>query len=143
MYTYRSELDRNTPAGRYVDIWSGFLYKELKARGHFVNPQDIGFGLATDAYSAFSSVEFSVWPILAINYSIPPQHRHKLWNLSVVGLVPGPKQPKRVDTFFLPLIKEFNRLTRTGMLKNPLSHYSAISCKDSCARSGSLGRWPE
>lgn len=71
-----------------------------------------------DAYAAMASKEFSAWPIVVINYSLPPHQRTKIWNMAIVGLVPGPKTPKRLDTFFWPLLREFETLGKGVVMWN-------------------------
>ncbi|RPA85037.1 hypothetical protein BJ508DRAFT_303085 [Ascobolus immersus RN42] len=48
--------------------------------------------------------------MLLFCYNLEPSIRHTKWNVIVVGLVPGPKASKRLDTFMLPIIKEFKKL---------------------------------
>jgi hypothetical protein len=42
--------------------------------------------------------------------NLPPQERFKRQNILVVGFVPGPNNPKNLDSFMYPLIEEFRAL---------------------------------
>jgi hypothetical protein len=48
----------------------------------------------------------SCWPLILINYNLPPKERNYLSNLICVGVIPGPKSPKNLSSFLWPLIKE-------------------------------------
>jgi hypothetical protein len=42
--------------------------------------------------------------------NLPPQERFKRQNILVVGFVPGPNNPKNLDSFMYPLVEEFREL---------------------------------
>ena len=48
----------------------------------------------------------SATPILIQNYNLPPQIRTHLRNLICVGIIPGPRQPKDLESFLSPLDDE-------------------------------------
>jgi Transposase family tnp2 len=52
----------------------------------------------------------SAWPIMLINFSLPPEVRTQLENLIPIAVIPGPHSPKALDSFFIPLIEEFAKL---------------------------------
>jgi len=58
--------------------------------------------------------------MMLINFSLPPDERYKLENLLFLGHIPGPDQPKDVDSFLEPLIAEFE------VLQHGITAYNAL-----------------
>lgn len=75
---------------------------------HFSGPHDIALSLCTDSFLLFRRRRKgpSATPILIQNYNLCPQIRTHLRNLIWVGIIPGPKQPKDLESFLLPLDDE-------------------------------------
>jgi hypothetical protein len=42
--------------------------------------------------------------------NLPPSVRVKRRNMLLVGFIPGPKEPKDIDSFLFPLVQEFKAL---------------------------------
>lgn len=91
------------------DIWDGTLMTELRTKKHlFKNPTDLAFLFSTDGVRVFKSRSlFSVWPLILINYNLSPKERVKNENVLILGIIPGPNQPKDIDSFLRPMINEF------------------------------------
>lgn len=80
--------------------------------GHrfFSQPTDIALGISTDGFGPFKSRKQTCWPLIAFNYNLPPKIRFHLVNIICVGIIPGPKQPKDLDSFLIPLVDELLKL---------------------------------
>jgi hypothetical protein len=52
----------------------------------------------------------TAWPILIINYNLHPRIRNRLKNVLCVGVIPGPKQCKDLNSFLVPLLNELLEL---------------------------------
>lgn len=50
---------------------------------------NIFVGLSTDGFLLFDRSRVDCWPIILINYSLPPEIRTRKENLICIGLVPG------------------------------------------------------
>lgn len=94
----------------YSDIFDGTHYKELVDKGLFQDERDIALGFASDGFQLFQNNHHDCWPILMFNYNIPPQQRVEKRNLILCGIMPGPRQPKDLDTFLQPLLEELLQL---------------------------------
>lgn len=46
------------------------------------------------------------WVIILVLLSLPISERYKNENIWIVAVIPGPKQPKEMDTFLLPFVEE-------------------------------------
>ena len=75
---------------------------------YFLDSRDIALGLCTDSYLLFRRRRKgpSGTPILLQNYNLPPDVRTHSKNLLCVGIVPGPRQPKDLRSFLVPLDNE-------------------------------------
>jgi hypothetical protein len=104
-----------------TDIFDGEKYKKMKSThvsidGHplphkfFSDSRDIALGLATDGFSPFKKRRVTAWPIVLINYNLPPHLRFRRENLICIGCVPGPKKPKDFDSYLWYFIMEMLRL---------------------------------
>src|SRR5260370_32482103 len=54
------------------------------------------------------------WPIISLNFNLPPEICAQLVHIIPLSIIPGPKAPKDFNSFLWPLIDECNRLA-TGM----------------------------
>lgn len=97
------------------DFWTGNLHLRQREDGLFGQDTTLGFGLFTDGVQVFKMrVSFGVWPIVLVNYSLPPEFRYHEENLIIAGVIPGPKEPKNLNSFLYPLVEEFS-LLQTGV----------------------------
>ncbi len=116
---FRSEHDHT--AGGYTDIFDGKLYQQLlkkhvvvdgKELPHkfFEDPCDIALQIVTDGFQIFKKAKHTAWPLIFVNYNLPQDERCHLEDLVCVGVIPGPKAPKDIDSFSHPLYEELQEL---------------------------------
>lgn len=89
-------------------------------------PRNVRLGLATDGFNPFNtlSISHSTWPVILMNYNLPPWMCMKPEFFMLALLIPGPQFPgDDIDIYLQPLIKELNELWEFG-----LETYDA-SCK--------------
>ncbi|KAG8870580.1 hypothetical protein FRB98_001528 [Tulasnella sp. 332] len=67
-------------------------------------------GISTDGFCPFKRRKQTCWLIIAFNYNLPPKIRFHRSNILCLGVIPGPKQPKDMDSFLTPLINKFLEL---------------------------------
>ena len=93
------------------DFWGSKLDQNLRERGLFGTDTDLGFLFSTDGIKVYKSrVEFHTWPIMLVNLSLPPSERFKRRNCLFMGSIPGPDDPKDLNSFLVPLIEELRQL---------------------------------
>lgn len=114
LQNYPSSMTQSTPTAGQVlrDFWDGSHYTKLKGQGYFNDPRTLAFQFSTDGVSLVRQKNFSLWPIILINYNLPPTERVKTKNIIVLGFVPGPTHPKDMDSFLVPLVDEMLSLKR-------------------------------
>lgn len=88
------------------DFWDGSHYATLKDKGLFDDNRTVAFQFSTDGVSLVRQKNFSLWPIILINYNLPPAERVKTRNIILLGFVPGPTHPKDIDSFLAPLVNK-------------------------------------
>lgn len=83
-----------------------------------VDPRNLRLGLATDGFNPFSilSSKYSCWPVMLVNYNLPPMLCMKKENIMLSLLIPGPKQPGNdIDVYLQPLIDDLKKLWDVGV----------------------------
>jgi hypothetical protein len=48
----------------------------------------------------------TAWPLIIFLYNLPPEIRFHLENILSLGVIPGPKKPKDIDSFLWPFVEE-------------------------------------
>ncbi|QRW11103.1 Transposase family tnp2 [Ceratobasidium sp. AG-Ba] len=104
------------------DVFDGEVYRTLRQTRvredseyrYFDNLDDIALGLGTDGFSMFKRRRHkgtsTAWPLILVNYNLHPSIRNKLENIICVGVIPGPKECKDINSFLVPLIDELLEL---------------------------------
>lgn len=98
--------------GIYEDYFDGNLFRTLidQLGGELETQFDLFLGISTDGFQAFENRKYDCWPIVAINLNLDPSIRFLLKNVLPLGYIKGPSEPERLDTFFIPLTEELNRI---------------------------------
>ncbi|GLT40744.1 hypothetical protein SLA2020_148570 [Shorea laevis] len=89
------------------------------------DPRNIRLRLASDGFNPFGnmSTSYSVWPIVLVNYNLPPWMCMKDPYFMLSMLIPGPKAPGNdIDVYLQPLIDELKDLWENGV-----ETYDAVS----------------
>ncbi|KAG9078254.1 hypothetical protein FRC06_008453, partial [Ceratobasidium sp. 370] len=96
---YRVKAERRFDPEVFEDIFDGNNYRTLRQTllcpdsdyRFFDNPQDLALGISTDGFSLFKN-----WRRI----------QNRIDNVICVGVIPGPKQCKDLNSFLVPLLKE-------------------------------------
>lgn len=81
-------------------------------------PRNIRLGLSSDGFNPFGdlSSQYSCWPVLLVNYNLPPSICMSKENMMLTLLIPGPKQPGNdIDVYLQPLIDDLKKLWIEGV----------------------------
>jgi len=107
MYTklrYR-HLRRHDP-DKLEDVFDGLHFQQLRSqpvawagrttdRTYFQDEHELALGLGTDSVPLFERKPLSCWPLVLINYSLPPELRTRKEFQICCGIIPGQRLPKR------------------------------------------------
>ena len=111
---YRSTYQRIP--GIYQDIFDGTLYQQHLSNGLFSDSRDIILIGSLDGYQLFRQKRDDCWVIMFINCNLAPDIRVKKQNLLIGAIIPGPKSPNNMNSFFAPIINKLKKLE--GMYKS-------------------------
>ncbi|XP_020873405.1 uncharacterized protein LOC110226357 [Arabidopsis lyrata subsp. lyrata] len=81
--------------------------------------RNLRLGLSTDGFNPFNmkNTRYSCWPVLLVNYNLPPDLCMKKENIMLTLLIPGPQQPgNSIDVYLEPLIEDLCHLWDNGEL---------------------------
>ncbi|XP_020254118.1 uncharacterized protein LOC109831193 [Asparagus officinalis] len=84
-----------------------------------LDPRNVRLGLASDGFNPFRtmSIAHSTWPVILINYNLPPWMCLKAEYFMLSLLIPGPQSPgNNIDIYLKPLIDELKELWEVGLL---------------------------
>ena len=75
----------------------------------------MGFLINIDWFQPFKDISYSVGVIYAVIVNLPRNIRYKDENVIIIGVIPGPKEPKHdINSYLGPLVKELLEL-QSGM----------------------------
>ena len=100
--------------GSVSDVLNGKLYHKLCEKfvwadgqtfnhKYFENKHNITLGLSLNGFPVFNKRNLSAWPIIPINFSLPPDVQTHLVHMLYYGVIPSPKAVKAMDLFLYPL----------------------------------------
>ncbi|XP_074283226.1 uncharacterized protein LOC141607776 [Silene latifolia] len=81
-------------------------------------PRNVRLGLAFDGFNPFRimSVSHSTWPVVLVNYNLPPWMFMKPEYFMLSLLIPGPEGSRNnIDVYLQPLIEELKDLWNVGL----------------------------
>lgn len=106
--------ERLTPDNVMSDIIDGKAWQEemQKLEVHGTNSSNIlGFLLNIDWFKPFKHVSYSVGVICAVVLNLPRYTRYKDNNIIIVGVIPGPNEPKHnINSYLGPMVAELLEL---------------------------------
>ena len=116
---YRANYKSNNSTIK--DIYDGNRYRELcnsyvtmddvkQSYRFFEDNCELALGLSLDGMCPFRRQKNTCWPIIVINYGLPPDVRTHLHNIICTSVIPGPYSPKDLNSFLQPLIDKLLEL---------------------------------
>lgn len=88
------------------DIYDGRVWQSFQQDGYIQNGNDLALMLNVDFFQPFKHVKYSVGVIFLCILNLPREERYKRGNIILVGLIPGPKEPKSLNTYLEPMVDE-------------------------------------
>ena len=114
-----------------ADLHDSPLWEELfSSTGPFQGDgRGLAFALCADGVNPFSRdrVSHSMWPITLSLLNLPKDVRNAFKSLLLVGVIPGPNEPKNMDTYLDQLVDELLSLSNSTM-------YDAVAREDFTVR---------
>src|SRR5258708_13947118 len=79
----------------------------------FSDIQDVTLGLMLDRFQIFKAQRdggATCWPLIALNFNLPPEICMQLVHIIPLSIIPGPKAPKDFNSFLHPFVDECKKL---------------------------------
>src|SRR5260370_23605604 len=109
----------------FEDVFSGSHYWQLLSEfvvidgvhlhhKFFSDPHDMALGILTDGFQIFKwghKGSPTCWPLIALNFNLPPAKCVHLHNIIPITIIPGPKSPQHMSSFLHPFINDCKQLT--------------------------------
>ena len=110
---------RQVPDGVLCDIYDGIIWKQFPDSDgtlFFSKPYHIGLMLNCDWFQPYRHSEYSIGVLYLVILNLPRSVRFKPANIIIVGIIPGPSEPKKgmLNSYLRPLVKELNALWTDG-----------------------------
>ena len=135
---------RNRASSRFVrDLYDGKLWKQfLNVSGtpFLSDPFSYGLVLNIDWFQPYSHTVASLGVIYLAVMNLPRHLRYKRKNMLLLGIIPGPSEPKEINTFLLPLVEELKELKHVDevMKCNTMTERAKKESKFGCRYSALL-----
>jgi hypothetical protein len=97
--------------GTIGDVFDGKCYLELLKMGYFQDERDVALIGSIDGYQIFRQKTDDCWVLLFINANLSPEKRVVKENLLITSIIPGPKEPKDLNSFLNPIVNELKELS--------------------------------
>ena len=137
LYSYRRARESGPNTLRdYFDCES---YRSLCARygGEETVSDDIFVLVSTDGFSPFKNRKYDMWTVEAVNFNLPPEQRYLLQKVLQLSFIPGPRQPKNLQSFLLPLVNELKEAAEGVLMRIPDSSFDMFHRGSACYMQGS------
>lgn len=110
---------RDIPDGFLADIFDGRIWKEwqyVDGEPYLALPRNYAFMLNVDWFQPFKHSLYSVGALYMVLMNLPRSERFKPENVFLVGVIPGPHEPKHnINSYLQPLVAELNSLWKDGI----------------------------
>lgn len=121
---------------KYSDIYDGQVWKDFLDYNEtpFLSvPYNFAFTLNVDWFQPFHHSTYSIGVIYLAILNLPRYERYKPENVVVVGIIPGPHEPKlHINSFLEPLVDELMELWQGVIMKSsqgmPVLVKAALLC---------------
>lgn len=115
--------NRQIPGGVMSDVYDAAVWKSfLSVDGEdlLANGYTLGLLINVDWFQPYKHVSYSVGAIYVSILNFPRQMRNRRENIIVIGIIPGPNEPKlHMNSFLELLVKELLQLRRGVEMKTP------------------------
>ena len=103
-------MSRNISDDTISDVYDGRIWKRFSQYyQHFSLEEDNSFAfmINIDWFQPYKHLTYSVGAIYLSVFNLPRSLRHKLQNICLIGIIPGPHEPElSVNSYIAPLVKD-------------------------------------
>ena len=94
-----------------TEIYDGFVWKEFfDSESSFSSKYSFAFALNVDWFQPYTHTKSSIGAIYLTVLNLPRYIRYKRENVILLGIIPGPHEPKYdINSFLKPLVDELQQ----------------------------------
>ena len=112
-FVHNCNHSHNRASSRFVrDLYDGKVWKQFLNVSGTSFQFSYGLVLNIDWFQPYSHTVASVGVIYLAVMNLPRHLRYKRKNMLLLGIIPGPSEPKEINTFLLPLVEELKEFWR-------------------------------
>ena len=132
------QWENRTVSGSMSDVYDGRVWKDFQTvdgRPFLSSNESLGLGLMlnVDWFQPFKHSVYSVGAIYLTIMNLPRSIRFKRKNVILLGILPGPSEPKKnINSYLEPLVEELEDFW-AGVKLNILSDSTVSQCLIRCA----------
>ena len=125
------------PTDTYTDIYEGQIWKDFHSidGSPFLSlPNNLCLMLNVDWFNPYDHTPYSAGVIYFVVQNLPRNERFKIENVVLAGLIPGPSEPKNMNTYLSPVVDDLEQLFNGVIIvnKNSVSGTSLVRACLSC-----------
>ena len=107
-----------------TEIYDGFVWKEFfDSESSFSSKYSFAFALNVDWFQPYTHTKSSIGAIYLTVLNLPRYIRYKRENVILLGIIPGPHEPKYdINSFLKPLVDELQQFW-VGINLHQFSHH--------------------
>lgn len=109
-----SEINRAGFLGKYSDVLHGTDLIEA-FRDRRIGEDDIVLMFSIDGAQLYAMKVSSCWIYIWVVLNLAPERRYKKKHVLIGGFIPGPNNPKNLDSFLLPGLQHLVALQKEGL----------------------------
>lgn len=113
---------RKTELGSLSDVYDGKVWKDLNTvsgRPFLSLPGNLCFTLNIDWFNPFDEAPYSAGAIYLVVLNLPRSEQYKIENTILVGMIPGPNEPKNhINTYLSPMVQDMCKLFEGHVFHN-------------------------
>ena len=114
------------------DVYDGHVWKSFMSKGFFNDNYSFGFMLNCDWFQPYKHLQYSVGVIYLTILNLPFSVRNKIQNVILVGIIPGPHEPRRsINSYIEPLVTDLKKFW-IGVELNVGSSKKVVKCAILC-----------
>ena len=102
--------ERSVPANVMGDVYDGAVWNQFRTdefENYLSQPGNLLLAINCDWFQPFANTQYSVGAIYLTILNLPRQERYRLENIILVGVIPGPKEPKlTLNPLLAPFVEE-------------------------------------
>ena len=112
----------------YSDVYDGHVWKSFESSGFLEVPNHYLLTMNVDWFEPYVRSVYSVGVIYLTIQNLPREERYKLENIIIVGIIPGPNEPKlNINSYLSPLVMELEEAWTKAVVTVKLA-LTCIAC---------------